>query len=375
MLFDDIVVGAGIIGLAHAYQLGRRGRRVLVIERSTAAQGASVRNFGMIWPMGQPAGHRLDTALASRAHWLDVLRNAGIWHDPCGSLHVAHHADEEAVLREFAADANERGYDVAWLDADACVARAPRLVRDGLRGGLFSATEVCVDPREAVAKLPGWLAATYDVTFRFGCSVTAVETGAVTTPDGVFEAREIHVCCGDDLTGPFAAALRDAGLRRCKLQMLRTAPTPNTERVGPMLAAGLTLRHYGSFAHCASLDALDAGLNARCPGYDALGIHVMVSQNGADELVLGDSHEYDDAITPFDSDAIDAMILRYLDGFFHWRDVPIAQRWHGIYAKHPSEPWVALSPAPNVRVVTGFGGAGMTLSFGAADHLVTSMLA
>src|SRR5919201_4720332 len=100
--FDDAVVGAGILGLAHAYHLARRGRRVAVFERGPRAQGASVRNFGMIWPIGQAPGRMHRLALRSRDHWLDVLRAADLWHAQTGSLHLAYRDDEAAVLREFA---------------------------------------------------------------------------------------------------------------------------------------------------------------------------------------------------------------------------------------------------------------------------------
>src|SRR5438552_1669510 len=99
--FDDAVVGAGILGLAHAYHLAKRGRRVVVFERSSKACGASVRNFGMLWPIGQPRGDARGLALRSLEIWLDVLNASGLWHERTGCLHLAYHDDEARVLSEF----------------------------------------------------------------------------------------------------------------------------------------------------------------------------------------------------------------------------------------------------------------------------------
>src|SRR5215468_2890126 len=94
---DVAVVGAGIVGLAHAYIAARSGKTVVVFERGPAATGASIRNFGMIWPIGQPAGHLHELALQSREIWLEVLRDARCPSLPTGSLHVTYREDEAAV--------------------------------------------------------------------------------------------------------------------------------------------------------------------------------------------------------------------------------------------------------------------------------------
>ena len=93
----------------------------------------------------------------------------------------------------------------------------------------------------------------------------------------------------------------------------------------------------------------------------------MVSQHESGMLTIGDSHEYGEGIGPFDSTETDAMILRYLDGWFDRAGTQVVERWHGVYAKHPTDGWVVVDADERVCVVTGVGGAGMTLSFGLAE--------
>jgi FAD dependent oxidoreductase TIGR03364 len=371
--FDVAVVGAGIIGLAHAYHLARRGRRVVVLERHPRARGASVRNFGTLWPIGQPPGPRYQLACRSLDIWREVLRSSGLWHDPCGSLHLAYHEDESQVLREFVADARHQGQGYELLDARAVLKRCPAVQPKGLVAGLWSPREMCVDPREVVGRLPDWLRQTHGVHFEFGCAVIGYERPLVRTAGGVWEADRLIVCNGDDFQGLFPALFAASGIVRCKLQMMRTAPLAEGRRVGPILAAGLTLRHYPSFADCPSLPALVRRFDAELPEYGRHGIHVLVSQNGRGELVLGDTHEYGAVIEPFDKPHLDDLVLAYLSRFLAAPDLRINERWHGTYGKHPTEPYFLARPAEGVTVVTGLGGAGMTLSFGLAEQVVAEL--
>jgi FAD dependent oxidoreductase TIGR03364 len=372
--YDVGVVGAGIVGLAHAYHLARRGLRVLVFERHRRAQGASVRNFGMIWPVGQALGPAYRLARRSRELWLEVLNASGLWHRQCGSLHLAYHEDEAQVLREFAATSAGQDRPCELWTAAQVAARFPAVLQAGLRAGLWSPLELAVDPRQVIAELPAWLARTFGVDFAFGTPVLGHDLPRVFTPDGERAVRRLVICTGTDFRELAPTAFADSGLVPVKLQMMRSQAYGDRFRVGTHLAAGLTLRHYASFAQCPTLPALALRLDAELPDYGRHGIHVLVSQNGRGELTLGDSHEYGDAIEPFDNPRIDELILAYLKTFLRAPDLTVAARWHGTYVKHPTAAYVAARLTPQALAVTGVGGAGMTLSFGLAEQVVIDWL-
>ncbi|MCA9229921.1 MAG: TIGR03364 family FAD-dependent oxidoreductase [Planctomycetales bacterium] len=364
------VVGAGIAGLAHAWAAARRGAKVVVVERSPASCGASIRNFGMVWPIGQPAGNRYETALRSRALWIEFLNDAGIWHNPCGSLHVAHREQEWAVLSEFNDRAPQLGYECQLLDAEQVLERSPAANSEGLLGGLWSPTEVCVDPRQVIRLMPQWLNSKYQVQFCFDTTVDEIRLPQVSATDGrTWEVDRVLVASGADFQTLYPETIRKAGLGHCKLQMLRTRPQPDNWQLGPMIASGLTLRHYPTFAVCDSLFRLKDRIEAESPELNRFGIHVMVSQHGSGELVLGDSHEYGRAIEPFDKVEIDELILQELRRIVNFPDWTIAQRWHGVYPVLEDEILFVEEPDPGVKLAIAVGGCGMTMSFGLADAL------
>jgi FAD dependent oxidoreductase TIGR03364 len=366
--FDVAVAGAGIVGLAHAWSAAKRGLSVAVFERSPKAEGASIRNFGMVWPIGQPAGMLHETALLSRALWLEFARQSKTWVDECGSIHLAYRPDEWAVLEEFAERAPTLGYKVRLLDREAALEHSPAANPRGLLGGLYSSTELCVDPREALPALSAWLKENHAVEIHFGSAVRSADGKTIETADGRrIAAGRTLVCGGADFETLFPALFTASSLRRCKLQMLRTRVQPDGWRIGPHVASGLTLRHYRNFEVCESLVAFKQRVRAEAPELDRYGIHVMASQNSAGEVILGDSHEYNGEITPFDKARIDELILQELRPLIRLKDWTITERWSGIYAKHAADPQFTADPHPNVHIITATGGSGMTMSFGLAE--------
>lgn len=368
-----IVVGAGIVGLATARALAIRGYKVRVIERNLKAIGASVRNFGMIWPIGQPSGVLYERAMLSRNIWKQVCNEAGIWYEEKGSLHIANREDEWQVLQEFAeAEHKQRG--CLALSGKETRSYSEAVAVKGIAGSLWSGNEMIVDPRQAIAFLPLWLSEKYDVEFCWGRVVNGIHPCVVYTGDGSIEADEIYVCCGSDFETLYPELYAAASITKCKLQMMRMAAQPDAWRIGPSLCGSLSLIHYKSFAMSPSLPALQERFAQEYADYLKWGIHVMVSQNQAGELTIGDSHEYGLTPDPFDRLFINDMILAYLQQFAQVRHPLVTESWNGVYPKMMNgDTEIVLHPADGVTIINGLGGAGMTLSFGLCEQVVAGL--
>ncbi len=95
---ECVVVGAGVVGLACAAELARRGRDVLVLEAAgaigtgTSSRNSEVIHAGLYYPTGS-LKHRL--CIEGRRQLYPYLQACGIAYKKCGKLIVAAAAPEE----------------------------------------------------------------------------------------------------------------------------------------------------------------------------------------------------------------------------------------------------------------------------------------
>jgi FAD dependent oxidoreductase TIGR03364 len=370
-----IVIGAGIVGLATARALVLKGFQVTVIERSGKAVGASIRNFGMLWPIGQPDGILYNRAIRSRNIWREIAVKAGFWHHECGSLHLAYHEDEWKVLQELREIFIMNGRQVFLLMASEIIEKINGINPQNLIGGLFSETEMIIDPREAIASLPVYLSETCGIHFVWNKNVTAIEKNTAWMGEESMQADIICICSGADFETLYPEKFAALKITRCKLQMMRFINGAATNfKIGTSLCGGLSLIHYESFKAAPSLALLKERYKREMGDYLDHGIHVMVAQNGKGELTVGDSHEYGLTFTPFDEAPINDLIIRYLGSFAQIDNWQLIQSWHGIYPKMiDGKTDVFLEAEEGVFIVNGLGGAGMTLSFGFAEEVISKI--
>jgi hypothetical protein len=369
-----IVVGAGILGMAIARALALKGYQVTIIERSQQSLGASIRNFGMLWPIGQPDGHLYNRAIRSREIWKEYLKSAKIPFDPCGSIHLAYDQLEQDVIEELYESFLKCQRPVSLLSPNSIQKKFNGINNNDLKGGLYSSDETIIDPREGIKHLPAYLKTYYNINFLWGTAVTNVTTNTVWSFKTKYNADLICICSGADFETLYPSKFKELPIIKTKLQMMRFVPNDPSYRIGTSVCGGLSLLHYKSFTASNSLDKLRLKIESALPEYLKWGIHVMVAQNDKGELTVGDSHEYGLDFEPFDNQFINDLILKYLRKLIHIDNWTLQQSWNGIYPKMTNgDTDLFLKVEPGVYIINGIGGNGMTLSFGYAEEAISKI--
>jgi D-hydroxyproline dehydrogenase subunit beta len=228
---DVVIVGAGIVGCATAYELTKRGVPVTLVDRGEVSSGTTGLGEGNALCSDKDAGPELELAVAGMPLFDEIEEVVG---EPArirrkGALIV--HPDGATWAGEPARAERLRaaGVNAELLSPDEVRELEPNLTGD-LHGALYVAEDLQCDPRAIARALAAW-SAEHGAEIRTGTEVTALEPGqGVSLGDGtLLPAEEIVLTAG-----PWSASLAaTAGLtlpvepRKGQLTRLRL-PQPDS---------------------------------------------------------------------------------------------------------------------------------------------------
>ncbi len=367
--FDLAVVGAGIVGLAHALAAARRGLSVVVIDRDAQANGASIRNFGFVTVTGQERGEVWRRAMRSRDIWLEVAGPAGIGIVHRGVTVVARRPEARAVIEAFLD--TEMGEGCSLMDPADIARHQPQIASGATCGALWSPHDLRVESREAIPCLARYLEEARGVAFLCRTAVRGVEPGLVATAGGAIRADRTVVCPGDDFATLFPERLAAYGLTRCKLHMMRLAD-PGFRLAGSVMS-DLSLARYAGYAALAEAAALKSRLAAEQTPALRNGIHLIVVQSADGSLVVGDSHHYAATPDPFAPTAVDDIILDEFRAVFGAARIEVVERWTGTYASAADRTMFCDTPFEDARIVMITSGTGASTAFAIAEEVVADL--
>ncbi len=366
--YDVVVVGAGIVGLAHAWMAAKRGLRVAVLEKNSHCTGASVRNFGFITVTGQRAGDTWRRAMRSRDLWAEVAPLAGIPICHQGLIVVGQRAETIDILESF--KKSDMGEHCSLLTAGVIRERFPEIRGDLALGALYSPHELRVESKDAIGQLAQWLRQHLNVDFFFGHELLDIHLPQLRTANRIFQTDKLVLCPGTELNGVADQYLASHNLTHTQLQMLRVRPN-NPIRLQAAVMSDLSLVRYAGYTGLNCHQHLLNRLNQEEKACLDAGIHLIVVQSQDGSLVVGDSHHPAQDVEPFAQESVDTLILEQLCRTLRIDSYQVTQRWIGKYPVGRSDTdALVLAPNAHTRVVSVISGTGASTAFGLAEEVM-----
>ena len=370
--FDVAVVGAGILGVAHAWAAARAGLSVIMFERAEQAHGATVRNFGQVLITGQPPGDMHNLARRTRELWLELASQCGFHVRQNGCLVLSRQPRESAVLEQFAHErADEEGYNVDLVSRSELASLLDgRFAHHDM--ALLGKDDLQIYSRQALPAVTTYLQS-IGITIRTGTLVQSIEGDLLVTTAGRYTADRIFVCPGHDYQTLCHDILQPMDLQIVRLQMLRLRMAHNAFELDRPVLTGLSLIHYGAFSDLSSAQTLKNHLQETEPFLLDNGIHLLISPTPEGDLIVGDSHHYGKDAPAFGDERIDQALIELSERVLNAR-LEVLSRWQGVYGARGPGPYSILTPRPGLTVSVMHSGVGMTTGLAIGERAVQQSL-
>ena len=340
--YDAIVVGAGIIGAACAHALSRDGMRVLVLEASAPASGATSAGMGHLVVLDDSPAQLALTAF-STAIWraLSPELPPTVEHDPCGTIWIAADEAELEVVHTKHRLFTEHAIASEVLGPRELAGLEPNL-RRGLAGGLLVPGDGVLNPPNATR----WLlerARAAGATVREGARVDRIGAHAVHCGDDVLSAEVIVIAAGSETP--------------------RLIPTmPIVPRKGYL---AITDRLPGFVRH----QLVELGYLAHAHTMSAASVAFNVQPRAGGQVIVGSSRELVGWDASLDDRMLRRMLARAAEFIPSLASMQMVRTWIGFRPATPDKlPIIGAWPSiPGVWIAAGHEGLGITTSLGTAQ--------
>jgi glycine/D-amino acid oxidase-like deaminating enzyme len=339
-MFDAVILGAGIVGAACAYECAVAGLHVAVVEPGVPAGGASAAGMGHLVVMDDSPA-QLALTQYSRDRWRELhsMLPAAVEFEECGTLWVA--ADDEEMQEVFS---KKRTYAKCGVDSEVLDERGLREAEPNLRAGLAGALLV---PNDGVIYPPAAAGHFLACAQRMGAKVlygrraVKAEKGKVVLEDSTqLSASCIVIATGTDVSlCPWVTVNR------------RKGHLAITDRYPGVLRHQLVELGYLKSAHSLTEDSVAFNLQPRKTG----------------QLLIGSSRQYGELSSEADPKMLRRMLDRSVEYMPMLAGLSVIRVWTGFRAATPDKlPLIGPTADSSVVLAMGFEGLGITNSLGAA---------
>ena len=345
---DIIIVGAGIVGAACAFEGVRAGLRVKVIEPRVVGGGATAAGMGHIVAMDDSPA-QLALTRYSQVLWRNLAPHLppDCEFTASGTLWVAADDAEMAAVKRKAMLYGQAGIPTEVLDAQQLAEAEPHL-RRGLAGALRVPQDGVVYP-PCVARFLLEQARFLGADVLLGRTVRAVTGDGVLLDDGTNLATGAVV----NATGHWAAEL--------------TPGLPVTKRKGHLV---ITDRYPQKVRH--QLIELGYLKNAHAVTADSVAFNVQPRATG--QLLIGSSRQYGAEGAEVETPILQAMLRRATEYMPDLAKISAVRVWTGFRAATPDHlPIIGRVEGSLLYLATGHEGLGVTTSLGTAQ-LIADMI-